>query len=293
MTTVRPVIIALAAASMSACASMPRVDPQTEEQAIRDLDRRWVQAVAAKDLTSTVNMYATDAYFMAPNAPLATGQSEIRGMWDGLFKAPNLRLTFEPTRVQLAQGGDMAYDVGTYRLGFDTPQGRVDDEGKYTVVWKKVEGQWKVASDIFNSSKPLAPAPAMTTVVVEGQQPEMQATAGMSWTDLETPGFRPGAKMAVVHGNPMGTGDYTIRLRFPDGYEFPVHWHPNGEHVTVLQGTFMLGMGRSVDRAALRTYMPGDFIYAPAKMPHFGGVRGETVIQLHGEGPFAINLGSP
>ena len=99
--------------------------------------------------------------------------------------------------------------------------------------------------------------------------------------------------MAVLHGDPSKKGDYTIRLRFPDNYMVPPHWHPGGEHVTVLQGAFSLGMGERFDRGALKTYGPGDFLYAPAKMPHFATVKGETVVQLHGEGPLVINLVRP
>lgn len=98
--------------------------------------------------------------------------------------------------------------------------------------------------------------------------------------------FDPGTKIAVLHGNPGAKGDYTLSLQFPDGYKFPVHWHPGGEHLTVLSGTFMLGMGNTADWNTVRTYAPGDFIYVPARHPHFGGARGLTVIQLHGEGPF-------
>jgi quercetin dioxygenase-like cupin family protein len=74
---------------------------------------------------------------------------------------------------------------------------------------------------------------------------------------------------------------------------FPGHWHPNAEHLTVLSGSFILGMGATVNAAAEKTYAPGDFLYIPAKQPHFGGVKGATVIQLHGIGPFTINLGAP
>lgn len=117
--------------------------------------------------------------------------------------------------------------------------------------------------------------------------------ASIQWTDLKVEGFNPGAKMAVIHGNPGGTGDYTVRLQFPDGYRFPVHWHPKAEHVTVLTGTFLLGMGTTVNQSAEKSYGPGDFLYLPAKNTHFGGAKGATVIQLHGLGPFAINLGAP
>ena len=120
----------------------------------------------------------------------------------------------------------------------------------------------------------------------------MTVATGIAWSPLEVKGFPPGAKRAVIHGDPANS-DYTMRLWFPDGYQFPVHWHPKAEHVTVLSGTFMLGMGSTADASAEKTYGPGDFLYIPAKNPHFGGAKGVTIIQLHGIGPFAINLGTP
>lgn len=126
-----------------------------------------------------------------------------------------------------------------------------------------------------------------------GTSMDQQLAASLTWDDLEIPGFAPGLKLAVIHGDPGGTGDYTIRLAFPDGYEFPVHWHPKAEHLTVLSGSFQLAMGTTVDRTKLQTYQPGDFLYIPGRHPHFGGVSGATVIQLHGMGPFAVEVGPP
>jgi quercetin dioxygenase-like cupin family protein len=112
----------------------------------------------------------------------------------------------------------------------------------------------------------------------------------LQWTELKVPGFDPGAKMAIVSGNPEGTGLYTLRLSLPDGYKIPPHWHPMAENVTVLSGTFQVAMGERVDNSQLKSYEAGDFLYVAAKHPHFGSVRGTTIVQLHGEGPFAINL---
>lgn len=121
----------------------------------------------------------------------------------------------------------------------------------------------------------------------------MSSASAIQWGDLKAEGFAPGAKLAVIHGDPSGTGDYTVRLQFPGGYRFPVHWHPKAEHLTVLSGSFILGMGTSVNAAVEKTYGPGDFLYIPAKNTHFGGAKGTTVVQLHGIGPFTINLGVP
>ena len=84
-----------------------------------------------------------------------------------------------------------------------------------------------------------------------------------------------------------------MRLQFPDGYEFPLHWHPSAEQITVISGTFHLAMGSTSGQGAPQTYAPGDFVYIPSRMAHAGGAKGVTVVQLHGTGPFAINLGSP
>jgi quercetin dioxygenase-like cupin family protein len=113
----------------------------------------------------------------------------------------------------------------------------------------------------------------------------------VAFQPFEVPGFDSGIRLAVIHGNPEAqAGDYTVRLAFPAGYRFPAHWHPAAEHLTVLSGTFLLAMGKTVDPAAIQSYAPGAFIYIPAEHPHFGGAEGETVIQLHGEAPFKIVL---
>lgn len=114
--------------------------------------------------------------------------------------------------------------------------------------------------------------------------------SSLTWAPIEVPGFPTGLKIAVIQGNPQEAGLYTLRLSLPDGYAFPAHWHPNTENLTVISGTFMLAMGDRVDNAKLKTYQPGDFLFLPGTMPHFGKVQGATVVQLHGPGPFAINV---
>lgn len=116
-------------------------------------------------------------------------------------------------------------------------------------------------------------------------------TRDIKWNPIEVPGFASGLKIAALAGNPDKAGEpYTLRLMFPAGYAFPAHWHPMAENLTVISGTFYLAMGdKSVEGTAKR-YVAGDFLSIPGKMSHFGHVAGETVIQLHGMGPFQITL---
>ena len=136
-------------------------------------------------------------------------------------------------------------------------------------------------------------------VPVAASGPDVSQTAAMAavegksltWTDLDIPGFAKGLKLAAVHGDPNAAdAAYTIRLKFPSAYVFPPHYHPKAENLTVLSGTFMLGHGAKADKAGLKTYAPGDFLHIPATMPHYGQVKGETVVQLHGVGPFEVIL---
>jgi uncharacterized RmlC-like cupin family protein len=113
----------------------------------------------------------------------------------------------------------------------------------------------------------------------------------VTFAPIEVPGFDTGMKIAAIHGDSNAdSGMYVIRLQFPAGYRFPAHWHPNAENLTVLSGELLLGMGEKEDSAKLMSYKPGTFMYIPGKMPHFGGVKGFTVIQLHGQAPFKIEL---
>src|SRR3954471_21026220 len=61
--------------------------------------------------------------------------------------------------------------------------------------------------------------------------------------------FPAGAKMAVLQGDPSKSELFTVRLDMPDGYAIAPHWHPTDEHVTVISGKFLVGMGDKSDPA--------------------------------------------
>ena len=105
--------------------------------------------------------------------------------------------------------------------------------------------------------------------------------------------FPPGAKFAVVQGDPSGTNLFTVRLSFPNGYKIPPHFHPTDEHVTVISGTFVVGMGDAIDVARGLALPAGGFITAGASMHHWAVARGETVVQVHAMGPFALTYVNP
>jgi quercetin dioxygenase-like cupin family protein len=103
----------------------------------------------------------------------------------------------------------------------------------------------------------------------------------------------PGSQMAVVSGDPSASGPFVIRIKSSAGAEIPAHWHPTDENVTVLVGTFDVGMGDKLDPAKLTSMHPGDFVKMPATVHHFAKAQTETIVQVHGMGPFAVNFVNP
>ena len=104
----------------------------------------------------------------------------------------------------------------------------------------------------------------------------------------------PEAQLAVIEGNPMAeTGDYTVRLRMPDGYKIAPHWHPKRENVTVISGNLKVGMGDKFDAAKMMAFPAGSFAYLDPDMHHYAMAAGATEIQIHGMSPLAINYVNP
>jgi len=123
-------------------------------------------------------------------------------------------------------------------------------------------------------------------------------THGLSLPDDLTwgpapPVFQAGAQMAVLQGNPGSAGPYTVRLKMPDGYKIMPHWHPTTENVTVISGTFHLGAGDKFDETSGTTLPAGGFGFLGPHMHHYAWATGETVVQVHGIGPFKLVYVNP
>ena len=74
------------------------------------------------------------------------------------------------------------------------------------------------------------------------------------------------------------------RLKVPAGYKVPAHVHPNDEHVTVISGTFNIGMGDKLDEKKGNALKAGGFARAPKDMQHYAWFNEDTIVQLHGMG---------
>ncbi|HYV20412.1 MAG TPA: cupin domain-containing protein [Verrucomicrobiae bacterium] len=150
-------------------------------------------------------------------------------------------------------------------------------------------GSWSVA--VVLACLAVAGAVALAQ---EGAKPAhvMVMPADLKWGD-PPPVFEKGMSFTVVSGDPGASGIFVVRLKMPAGYKIAPHWHPTDEHVTVLQGTLGLGMGDKFDKATGKELAAGGYALLPAQMHHYAFAKTDTVVQVHGLGPFALTYINP
>lgn len=142
----------------SSCAAEPSVDQAAEEQAIRQLNEHWAQAVANRDTSLAVGLYTEDATLLWPGRPPVRGVEGVRSVWAAVVSTPGGAVRVVPERVRIASSGDFATDEGLIESTRTGSAGIQTDTAKYLHVWRKEGGQWKVLYSMSNSNRP-APAP--------------------------------------------------------------------------------------------------------------------------------------
>lgn len=118
----------------------------------------------------------------------------------------------------------------------------------------------------------------------DAEKPRMRLAIAVSILLLGPPTMLPGAKMAILEGDPAKNGFFTMRLKLPDGYRVMPHWHPNIERLTVIQGIVHLGTGERFDDKATRPLRAGTYSSMAPRMRHFAWMEGETILQLSSMG---------
>lgn len=113
----------------------------------------------------------------------------------------------------------------------------------------------------------------------------------LKWADV--PSLPSGAKIAVIEGPMNEAVPFTVRLKFPANYKVPAHWHPAIEHVTVITGTFNMGIGDKFDQSKTMPLTAGSVAIMQPKTMHFAWTKEETIVQTHGMGPWGITYVNP
>jgi ketosteroid isomerase-like protein len=123
-----------------------------ESSALAQRADAWEEAFNAADIEGVAALYTEQARMMSPNAPMGTGHEAVRNDIGAMVEA-GLRGNLDTVEAMVA--GDLGYRVGTYTI--NAPDGSVVDEGKFIEIWRQVDGEWKIANDIYNSDRPAGP----------------------------------------------------------------------------------------------------------------------------------------
>jgi hypothetical protein len=126
----------------------------------------------------------------------------------------------------------------------------------------------------------------------QGAEHSMIAPAELKWID-GPPSLPTGAKYALLEGDLSRSEPFTVRFKLPANYKVPPHWHPAIEHVTVLEGSFHMGLGEVYDEKKAQKLPVGGFAVMQRGTRHFAFTKEAAVIQLHGMGPWGINYVNP
>jgi uncharacterized protein (TIGR02246 family) len=144
---------------LAACAPPPAATRSSEIAATTEA---WVAAFNAGDIEALVALYAEDAQLLPPNDEMKRGSEAVREDFQAMISA-GLKIRLET--VEALAAGDLGQKVGLYTL--EGPGGTTIDRGKYIELWRKVDGQWRISHDTWNSDLPPAPPGALVTVTHE------------------------------------------------------------------------------------------------------------------------------
>ncbi|MGH9848022.1 MAG: YybH family protein [Blastocatellia bacterium] len=143
--------LAAALALMIFICAVPAVaQPGDVRAAIEAQNKKFIQAVEKGDAKAIADLYTANAMVLPSNSEIVKGQDAIKAVFQGLIdsgvKGGSL------TTIEVERFGDTVNEVGVYTL--KDASGKEIDKGKYIVIWKRENGQWRLHLDIFNTSMP-------------------------------------------------------------------------------------------------------------------------------------------
>jgi ketosteroid isomerase-like protein len=130
------------------------VNIKAEEDVIRKLEADWTIINKTKDIEKYIDMYASEAVIIAPNAPVCVGTEAIQAKIATIFADTSAVLwdtySWTSEKVEVSGSGDLAYVIGSNQMDIKTPDGIIENKGRGVDIWKKINGEWKAVLSIWN-----------------------------------------------------------------------------------------------------------------------------------------------
>jgi len=150
------VVVSVAVAGCAQPTPASKPDLAAEEQAIRAADARWLKAAQARDAAGEGSMFAEDGIAYREHSDPIQGPAAYQAFATKDYaENPKGMTSWSTDKISVAAAGDMAVQTGPFHNSGFGPQGDQDVHGRFVTVWKKMNGEWKVAQDI---GLPMTPA---------------------------------------------------------------------------------------------------------------------------------------
>lgn len=132
-----------------------KTDLASEEKSIRDTDASWLKASQGRDAAGAAAVFASDGVAYREHVDPLVGPAAFEA-YETKFQTdnPKLNVMWTTDAIRIAESGDLAVQTGEYHLTGLGPNGIGEDRGRFVTVWKKVNGEWKVAHDIGSTTSP-------------------------------------------------------------------------------------------------------------------------------------------
>jgi uncharacterized protein (TIGR02246 family) len=127
---------------------------QDAKAAIAAANKQFIATFAKGDAAGLAAMYTSTGQAFPPNAELVQGRDALQQLWQGAMASGVKEVGL--TTTELEAHGETAIEVGTYAM--NAAGGKPIDRGKFIVIWKRENGQWKLHRDFWNSNIPAAPS---------------------------------------------------------------------------------------------------------------------------------------
>lgn len=231
---------------------------------------------------------------VSPRGPFTYGRdvTVLVGRWTGSM-GEGLAIGFDGVGRGTVAGGPMAQLLGaTYRI--ELPNSRIG----VSLPAERLHHVDGTPREAFRAKAPVEQsARAGTDAVLEAGRIAVSGThAAETGPHAVVPlkAIPPDQGIERVWGNHETPGaPFVIRIHSDAGLVILPHSHPQDENITVLTGSWWLGMGPRYSQDGLAELAAGAFGFVAKEMAHFALSKSATVIQVHGTGPFRVKLVDP
>jgi len=128
------------------------VDIEAEKKKIWESNQEWYRLENDKKVDEIFERFIDDdIIFQVPGMPQFVGKEAVYSFMKEFIENVLVSVDGKPTSLEVAESGELAYDLGNSTAKVMGPDGPVDDKQKYLIVWKKIDGKWKAIAGSFSS----------------------------------------------------------------------------------------------------------------------------------------------